>query len=363
MKKTYFERRLVFVTIGILLLILLPNCSSKSEESINKDAYQKGQEQILDASIHLLNILDLSQKDEIMIAFESDERFNFHYIPLERVGLNLKSMNSDQRVAVHQLLQTALSSQGYLKIVGIMHLEDILAIVEGDEVDIDRDPELYYITFFGEPSKETPWGWRFEGHHISLNFTSTPNEFFASTPAFLGSNPGEVKSGPYTGLRVLAKEEDLGRALVSSFNDDQLKKAIILEEAPRDIVTRRDRQVMLEQRNGLPYSDMTNSQRFILMEIIDEYARNLRLDMANIHLERIYEAGVDSLYFGWAGGLEKGEPHYYRIHGPTVLFEYDNVQNNANHVHTVWRDLENDFGDDMLLRHYQTAHEIHGHSH
>lgn len=363
MEKTYNERISILLTIGILFLIFLPNCIFETEENVNMNAYQIGQNQILDASIHLLNTLDSSQNDEIMIAFESDERFNFHYIPMERVGLNLKSMNEDQRVAVHQLLQTALSSQGYLKVVGIMHLEDILAILEGDGVDIDRDPELYYITFFGEPSKETPWGWRFEGHHISLNFTSATNEFFANTPAFMGSNPGEVKSGPYTGLRVLAKEEDLGRALVSSLNDEQLLKAIIMEEAPRDIVTRRDREVMLDQLSGLSYSEMTNVQRSLLMQIVNEYAQNLRSDMADIHLGRIYETGVDSLHFGWAGGLEKGEPHYYRIHGPTILFEYDNVQNNANHVHTVWRDLENDFGDDMLLRHYQTAPEIHGHSH
>ncbi len=363
MKKIYVGSLTFHLTVGFILLILLPAWIFKSEKNLNIDSYHNGHQQILNASIDLLNILDSYQKDEIMIAFESEERFNFHYIPKERVGLNLKDMNEDQRVAVHDLLQATFSSQGYLKVVGIMHLEDILAIVEGDEVDIVRDPELYYITFFGEPSSEAPWGWRFEGHHISLNFTFVENELFANTPAFLGTNPAEVKSGPYTGLRVLAKEEDLGRSLISSLDENQLKKAIILEEAPRDIVTRRDRQVMLEDKSGLPYSEMTSQQRVMLMQIVKEYAQNLRPDMSESHLERIYKAGVDSLHFGWAGGLERGEPHYYRIHGPTVLFEYDNVQNDANHIHTVWRDLENDFGDDILLRHYQTAPEAHGHHH
>jgi hypothetical protein len=353
-------RILLLIAASLVLLFIFSIWILKSEE--NRTGLNNiSQEKILNESLYFLNTLEPEQKKETVVSFDSDERFNFHYIPMKRVGLSIKEMNTIQRAAVHNLLQTALSSQGYLKVVGIMHLEDILAIVEGDDIDIDRDPELYYITFFGEPSNATPWGWRFEGHHISLNFTSAGNELFANTPAFLGTNPAEVKSGPYTGLRVLANEEDLGRVLIGSFNENQLMKAIIPGEIPRDIVTRRDRRVMLEQKSGVPYSEMTSQQRDMLMQIVNEYAYNLKPELAEVHLKRMYEAGVDSLHFAWAGGLEKGQPHYYRIHGPTLLFEYDNVQNNANHVHTVWRDIENDFGDDMLLRHYQTAPESHGH--
>ena len=362
MKFIQTSRFLLLIAGSFVWLVVNPFWILKSEE-IRVDMKYNSQEEILNVSLHFLNTLEPELREEAVISFDSDERFNFNYIPMERVGLSLKVLNKTQRAAVHGILQTALSSQGYLKVTGIMHLEDILAIIEGARIDIVRDPELYYITFFGEPSSETPWGWRFEGHHISLNFTSASNELFANTPAFLGTNPAEVKNGPYTGLRILSKEEDLGRALLRSLNDNQLKSAIIMEQAPRDIITRRDRKVMLDQKSGLSYSEMTTLQRDMLLQIIKEYANNLRPDMAKVYLERVYDAGVDSLYFGWAGGLERGEPHYYRIHGPSVLFEYDNVQNNANHIHTVWRDLQNDFGDDILLRHYHTAPETHGHDH
>lgn len=349
--------------MSFMLLLIIGSCQSENEPATSIAAVSDSQQKLLDASNHFLNTLDFERKEKVLLPFGDNERYNFNFIPMERRGLSLKDMNGQQRIAIHNLLQVALSSQGYLKVSGIMHLEDILHILENGELDIDRDPELYYITFFGDPSVDEPWGWRFEGHHISLNFTSVPNELFATTPAFLGSNPAEVRSGPYTGLRVLAQEEDLGRALVNSLSNDQLSKAIIMEEAPRDIITGTDRNAILEQKEGLPASDMTDLQREMLWQIVEEYANNLKSTMANAQLEKILNAGFDQLHFGWAGGLEKNEPHYYRIHGPTVLFEYDNVQNNANHVHTVWRDLENDFGEDLLRMHYESAPESHGHSH
>lgn len=347
----------------IIFLFLLFVCSCQPEQNqLQEDnVIQDGQKEILEAVLNFLDTLDPSARELAMMPFESSDRFNFNFIPMERRGLNLKNMNEPQRIAAHGLLQTALSAQGYLKVTAIMHLEDILYILEGEDRIFDRDPELYYFAFFGDPSAENPWGWRFEGHHLSLSFTSVTNEFFSTTPAFIGSNPAEVRSGPYTGLRVLANEEDLGRTLVTSLSDLQLSQAIIMEEAPRDIITGSNRDVMIEQIEGLPASGMTNLQREMLWRIIEEYAHNLRPHMADVQLERIRESGFDQLHFGWAGGLERGEPHYYRIHGPTVLFEYDNVQNNANHIHTVWRDLEDDFGEDILRRHYETAPGTHGH--
>lgn len=354
---------LTMFCMTFIFFLIFGSCQSENEPVTSISAVSESQQMLLEMSSHFLNTLDSGRKEKVLLPFDDDERYNFNFIPMERNGLSLKDMNDQQRIAIHNLLQTALSAQGYLKVTGIMHLEDILHILENEELGIDRDPELYYITFFGDPSIDQPWGWRFEGHHISLNFTSVTNELFATTPAFLGSNPAEVRSGPYTGLRVLAQEEDLGRALVNSLSNDQLSKAIIMEEAPRDIITGTDRNVMLEQKEGLPASDMTDIQREMLWQIVGEYANNLKPSMANAQLEKILHTGFERLHFGWAGGLERNEPHYYRIHGPTVLFEYDNVQNNANHVHTLWRDLENDFGEDLLRMHYESAPEAHGHSH
>ncbi len=360
---TLTSRFSLLAVAGLILLVFLFSlgCQSEQDTDVAAPAAPEGQQAILEAAQDFLDTLDPDALELAMMPFDSDERFNFNFVPMERKGLKLKDMTLQQRVAAHDLLQKALSVQGYLKTVNIMHLEDILYILEGEDRVFDRDPELYYFAFFGDPSAEEPWGWRFEGHHLSLSFTSVSNELFATTPAFMGSNPAEVRSGPYAGLRVLAKEEDLGRALVNSLSERQLSDAIIMEEAPRDIVTGSDREVMLEHKEGLPAVDMTGYQREMLWRIVEEYVHNLRPDMAEDQLERIRQAGFDRLHFGWAGGLERGEPHYYRIHGPTMLFEYDNVQNNANHIHTVWRDLENDFGEDLLRRHYESAPEAHGH--
>lgn len=364
MNITKFLQHQILIWFSVSLLILVAWGCNQNQKTNLKDAEpSENLEMILKASLQLLDILDEEQKEKILLPFNSEERFPFNYIPMDRNGLSIKEMNHEQRIATHHLLQSSLSAQGYLKVTGIMHLEDILHELETEDLDFERDPELYYLSFFSQPSKQEPWGWRFEGHHISLNFTSATNDDFAFTPAFMGSNPAEVRSGSYTGLRVLAMEEDLGRMLVHSLNEDQLSKAIIMDEAPRDIVTGTDRKVLLDQIEGLPASDMNELQRKLLWQLVEEYANNLKAEIAGIQLEQIHAAGADSLHFGWAGGLNRGDPHYYRIHGPTVLFEYDKVQNDANHIHTVWRDLKNDFGEDLLRQHYESAPQEHGHEH
>jgi hypothetical protein len=174
----------------------------------------------------------------------------------------------------------------------------------------------------------------------------------AGTPAFLGTNPGIVREGPRKGLRVLALEEDLGRELARSLDEEQKKVAIIPGDAPKEIITGNSRKAMLENPGGLSVAKMTEPQRQVFMSLLDVYAHRLRAELAEADLRQIMDAGIDKVTFGWAGGMEPGQPHYYRIHGPTFLVEYDDTQNNANHIHTVWRDLQNDFGDDALRRHY-----------
>ncbi len=315
-------------------------------------------EPVAEATAAFLASLSDEQRERALFAFDDEQRFDFHFIPRPRRGLPLADMKLPQRRAAHDLLQAALSNQGYLKVTHVMQLESILRELENDPDR--RDPEKYYISIFGLPGGAGPWGWRIEGHHLSLNFTSVTDEL-SVTPAFYGSNPAEVRTGPYAGLRVLAAEEDLGRALVTMLTGEQRAQAVIAATAPSDVITSADREARIETLEGLPAWLMTPEQKDLLWRIVDLYAQNLEAEQAERHLARIVAADIDSLYFAWAGSLERGEPHYYRIHGPTDLFEYDNTQNGANHVHSVWRNFENDFGLDLLRRHYDTAEPGHGH--
>lgn len=302
------------------------------------------------AAVTFLESLDNEARARAVFPFDGEERFDWHFIPRERQGLPLEAMTPDQRNAAHALLQSVLSSQGYLKATGVMQLEGILGALTNSS---RRNPQDYYFQIFGAPGRGDPWGWRFEGHHISLNFTSPTNDVTVTTPSFMGANPHVVGGGPYAGWRLLGAEEDRARALLGSLSEGKRARAIIVDTAPRDIITGNDRRARLERFEGLPASEMNSAQREALLALISEYVHNAKPDIARAQMEKIREAGIENLYFAWAGSMRRGEGHYYRVHGPTVLFEYDNTQGNANHVHSVWRDVENDFGDDLLRRHYE----------
>jgi Protein of unknown function (DUF3500) len=296
----------------------------------------------------------------VTIPFAGEDRFRWHYVPHEmfpRKGVHIKDMTVAQRKAAHTLLRSALSTQGYLKATHIMQLETVLGALEQAKAaaPFQRDPELYWFMLFGAPSRDKPWGWRVEGHHLSLSFSVVTSELIATTPAFMGSNPAEVPGGAYAGLRILAAEEDLARVLLASLDDSQRSRAIIETTAPRDIITENSRNVTLRDPVGLAASAMTETQRNVLWQLVAEYVQNTQRDIAHRQLEKIKHAGLDQVHFAWAGSLERGEAHYYRLHGPTSLIEYDNTQDNANHIHAVWRDLQDDFGGDLLRKHYEES--------
>jgi Protein of unknown function (DUF3500) len=289
--------------------------------------------------------------------WKADERMNWHFIPKDRKGLSLKEMSPDQRKLAHALLLTGLSTHGYNKATNIMSLEPVLFEMEGTERKFPRDAVLYYFSLFGKPEPKGTWGWRVEGHHFSANFTIVKGEFFASTPSFLGSNPAEIRQGARKGVRVLAAEEDIARALVKSLDDEQQKDAVIDTKAPDDILTAAKRKVTALEEKGIYAAKLTAAQRATLMKLIREYVERVRPELAKEDLRKIEAAGVDKVQFAWAGGLEKGVRHYYRVQGPTFLLEYDNTQNNANHIHAVWRDFNGDFGEDLLRKHLaETPH-------
>jgi hypothetical protein len=255
------------------------------------------------------------------------------------------------------MLRVSLSEKGYSKANQIMANESILREVEGRKPDdTHRDPLNYYVTIFGTPSPDKPWGWRLEGHHLAINFTFDQKKLVSSTPTFWGSNPGIVLSGPLKGKQMLKVETDLGFELVNSLNQDQRKIAIFSETAPAEIITGNDRTAQKLEPAGLPYASMNADQQKLLSRLIEVFVQNYQPDFGSKLMEKITKAGMKNLSFTWAGSLKPGIGEYYRIQGPTFLIEYDNTQNNANHVHTVVRDLTSDFGDDILREHYKREH-------
>ena len=309
-----------------------------------------------DAATAFLNSLPPDQRARATFPFNSDERLNWHFIPIERKGMALREMTSAQKHLAEALLAAGLSQQGVIKAHTIMSLDQILKEMEaGQKGTPERDPEKYYVSVFGEPSEQGTWGYRFEGHHISLNFTIV-NGHIASSPNFFGANPATVKEGPRAGLRALGREEDLGRELIQSLDDGQRAVAIIDKTAYKDILTSDKRKAALNgQPNGLPFSRLTAKQREILTALVTEYAANLPPAVADMRLDQ-YRKTQANLFFAWAGGIQKGEPHYYRIQTPVFLIEYDDTQNGANHIHSVWRDFNGDFGADLLAQHYEASH-------
>jgi hypothetical protein len=311
-----------------------------------------------DTAKNLLASLTPEQKAKAVFTFEDDERFDWHFIPKERKGLAFREMAPYQKHLAHALLGSGLSQRGYIKAGTIMSLEDVLRELENDDGE-RRNPEKYYFSIFGDPSDKGTWGYRVEGHHVSLNFTLA-NGVISASPNFFGANPAEVRQGPRTGLRVLTREEDLGRELVTALSPEQKSVAIVSNEAYDDILTMASRQAALEgQPSGLLASKMTAKQRDVLTNLLDEYVHNFHGDIARSRLDQIKKAG-GNLFFAWAGAEQRGEPHYYRVQSPTFLIEYDNTQNGANHVHSVWRDFNGDFGRDLLKDHYQSSPHTNG---
>jgi hypothetical protein len=345
--------------------------------------------------------------DELALAawpFPSDEeRRRWFYTPTDHGGLTLGALDPARQRLVMQLVASGLSTAGFVTASTILGLENVLDHLEGWSVGFGhprgRDPQRYYVRVFGDPGDGT-WAWRFGGHHVSLHHLVVDGELAASTPCFLGADPASAPLlGPHP-LRPLAGAEDLGRELVRSLDASQLATALVSPAAPADLVGgNRSRltegdlplplpevwrgrfegellarvdaiQAATEQALGLQPAhldalryttapvglavpDLSADQRELLVALLRVYVERLPEDVAGEQLAVVLD-GLDDLRFLWAGGLEPGQPHYYRVQGPRLVVEYDNAARGGNHVHTVWRDPRNDFGDDALARHHAT---------
>jgi hypothetical protein len=324
------------------------------------------------AGSKFLASLTPEQRQQATFAFDSDERMHWHFIPTEtfpRKGLLVRNMTEPQRKLAHDLLKSGLSQRGYMTASQIMDLETVLGALEaaqrtaappaptgrGPTTPLERNPEKYFFSVFGTPSAKDTWGWRVEGHHVSLHFTVVNGSLVAGSPTFFGSNPAEVREGPKKGLRILGAEEDAARALLQSLDATQRTKTIFDAKAPGDMITMAKVDISPLSPAGIGADALTASQRDLLMKLVDVYVGYMAPDIAADRMERLKKAGVEKNTFAWAGETERGKKHYYRVQGPTFLIEYDNTQNDGNHIHSVWRDFNGDFGRDLLREHLKST--------
>ena len=305
-------------------------------------------QRIAEAANRFLGGLDEAQRKQAMIAFDSGNRLDWHYIPRSRQGLTLGEMKPPQRDAAHALFGSVLNERGLQAIENVRIVEGVLREQQGSF----RDPDRYYVSIFGTPGR-FPWGWRLEGHHLSLNVALPSAGHITATPFFLGSHPATVASGSHKGLRPLGPAEDLARQLMAALSEEQRRTAIIAERSFGEIVASPGRERDLAQPAGLALSAMDGTARNLVEALVDRFVGTLAPDLAAAQRQRVIEQELGRFRFAWAGPLATGQPHYFRVHGPVTLIEHDNTQNNANHIHSVWRDLAADFGTDALADHYR----------
>ncbi len=341
--------------VGVVAVAWLIGASVAAQRAANS---AKSAAAMTTAARQWLDGLTPEQRQQAILAIDNEDRLRFHFIPTNmhpRKGVPIKEMTEPQRKLAHALLKTGLSQRGYLTATAIMELETILHAMEnsgGRTGRNIRDPELYFFTVFGTPAAKGVWGWRVEGHHVSLHFTVSNNTAVANTPQFFGSNPHEVREdGPKKGLRILGELEDAGRALVLALDDTQRATAVITATAPNDILTTNNATISPLSPIGIEASAMTPAQRDLLLKLIVAYTSQMPADVAAVRRAALTQAGLEKIAFAWAGDTAKGKQHYYRLQGPTFLVEYDNTQNGGNHVHSVWRDFNGDFGRDLLREH------------
>ncbi|MFN0008197.1 MAG: DUF3500 domain-containing protein [Planctomycetota bacterium] len=346
-----------WTSLGLIALVLC-GCAAVGGNGRDGDAEARR----VQAAQRFLATLDPAQRDRATAPFEAAERRAWDFVPKERPGVRLGDLDTRQRAALHELLDTTLSSQGHLKVEGIVRLEDVLFELESKPgaPASHRDPGLYAFRVFGTPGIG-PWAWKFEGHHVSLNFTSTETRPTRTTPFFLGVNPARVPAGKYAGARVLVIEEDLGREIELALDEEQRASSRLAGATPRDVILAPGVDRGFERVEGVRVGDLRAEQRELVTRLLDEFAQNLAPDLCAQARQRFAEDGIDALRFGWNGGTRVGEAHYWRIVGSKFAIEYADVDGGSNHFHCVWRDFERDFGADLLREHLEHDHAHGGH--
>ena len=348
-------------TLKIALFICFLAANGAAAQSTKK---------LLESTQQFLNTLSAEELKKTAYAFDDSLRFKWTNLPVgmvARPGIQYGSLSDKSRMAFHRVLSAMLSSQGYLKTISIMALDDILNALyqqafdkgEINEKMLKRMQDLkwghgnYYISIWGKPQTQAVWGINFGGHHLALSLTAD-GQNVSMSPYFMGTDPSEVKSSKYAGLRVLSKEEDYGFMLINSLTDVQKSVAILKEEVPKDIITSPQGNQRITNYYGIAAQQLDEAQKVLLKLLIEEYTHNFEHQKAHQLFDKILKSGLEKVYFAWVGSLENNKPHYYIINGPDFLIEYDNVgfQNDGNHIHAILREKGNDFGADILKQHY-----------
>ena len=341
----------------VVAVVIVGLCGGSAIETFQ---HARAVDEMTGAARALLASLSDEQADEATFAFDSEERSRHHFIPpevFERHGMVYADMDFEQRVRALDLLRSGLSYGGYLTAQQIMEVEGILGVlVEGEGRRFARSQDEYWVSVFGTPEAGGTWGWRWEGHHLSLHYTIVDGEITVSTPTFLGANPATVPSGPRRGLRAMKEQEDTARALLASLNADQRAVAIFDDVAPTNVVTGADLVVDPLDPIGIPASALTAGQQDLLMAVIESYVGIMADDIAALRRADVLAGGIDDIRFAWAGPTERGKVAYYRVQGPEFLIEFDNTQEDPNHIHAAYRDFDGDLGRDLLREHVARMH-------
>jgi hypothetical protein len=343
------------------IILLMLSATIYSQQGYNNEIKQ--------SAIRFINSLSLLQKRSALLAFNDTARIKWNNLPVglrARAGISIGNLDDDQRILLHRILSVSLSSQGYLKAISIMHLDNLLMayydslFYQKHAIDSSELQQLqalqwshrnYYLAFFGLPS-DSNWGYKIEGHHLSINFTFSGNRL-SVTPMFLGADPAEYRVSEYAGWRILGQEEDLGVKLINMLSPSQQKKATMSMDVPMDIITSAESGKRLVDYWGVKGAEMTKEQLTVLKYIVREFVFNLEYEKAETEYDKILKAGIDKVYFGWIGPYNESEPHYYILNGPSFLIEFDNRGfGNGNHIHCIWREKGNEFGEDVLKQHY-----------
>jgi len=321
-----------------------------------------------------IDSLTTLQKKRALVSFGDTMRTEWNNLPVglrPRVGINIGSLTENQRRLLHRILSASLSSQGYLKATGIMHMDNLLnnyydSLYQWKKIDarthdqmrrLQWSHENFYIAIFSNPATDPVWGFKLEGHHLSLNFTFH-NQQVSVTPMFVGSDPAEYSITQYAGWRILGQEEDLGIKLINNLTPDQQKKATMSQEVPGDIITAAESGKRLIDYWGIKASALNKQQQSLLQQIVREFVFNLEYDKAVAEYDKIVKAGIDKIYFGWIGQYDEHKAHYFVLNGPTFLIEFDNCgfSHNGDHIHAIWREKGQEYGGDVLKQHYQAEH-------
>jgi len=335
-------KRLIYLSILFLMTAFVARCQTTFAD----DGTDRPGVGMATAATKLAEAVPVELKQKMMYKFDDPERLNWHFIPRERNGVVLWDLNGDSRKAADDLVKSGLSAAGYAKTLQVRSLEEVLYLFEDGEEEYRRtrrNPHKYNITIFGTPGETGEWGWRFEGHHVSLNFTIKDGVVVSSTPEFFGANPGLIDAGPKRSLRVLGRREDLARDILKACNESQKKQMWISKEAPDEVRGAGVPQPVVTEPVGLRYIDMSPEQQKLLRDLIAEYVTAMPVQVVRDRMKAIEKSGMDDIRIGWWGEAERNQRHHYVVQGASFIIEYNNTQNEANHVHAMWRNTSGDF--------------------